>query len=77
MKKLTLAVLCFAGVIAAVQAEDAKPAQSKDQPACCTMGKTCGETTDCCSDKAKHVAKNSTAKQQVLLSPKAISLASK
>ena len=80
---LTLTVLAFA---VAVQAGDAKTNQTKDaeKPACCASKIKVSENKDeggcpfakmaCCGDK-KEQAKKDTAKQPVLLSPKAVDTA--
>lgn len=79
-------VLAFA---VAVQAGDTKPVQDtpKDQPSCCsskvkTSVQAKEDTADtakgCCGCcKQKSAAKQTAAKRPVLMSPKAMSLASK
>ena len=74
---LTLTVLAFA---VAVQADDTKTTQTKEKPACCASKTKVSEDKEeggcpfakmaCCGDK-KVQAKKDTAKQPVLLSPKA------
>jgi len=78
MKKIILSVV-FGACAIAVQAGDAKTTQAKDQSACCAApAKAATEAfCCCCCDATKHTAKRKGAKQQALLSPKAVSLASK
>jgi cytochrome c553 len=86
MKRIILSVMVLAFAIA-VQAGDAKTGQDKDKPACCaskvktslqTEEGTSSTAKGCCGCcKQKSSAKQTAARQPVLMSPKAISLASK
>ncbi len=81
MKRIILSVMVMAFAVA-VNAGDAKTQQSKDteKPACCASKMKVSENKDeggcpfakmaCCSQN-KDQAKKATAKQPVLLSPKA------
>jgi hypothetical protein len=80
MKRIILSMMVLAFAVA-VQADDAKTKQTKDQdkPACCASKMKVSNSKDeggcpfakaACCDK-KEQAKKDTAKQPVLLSPKA------
>lgn len=83
MKKLLLSVTLMAFAVA-LQAGDAKDSKvaTQDKPACCAKAKETAETkgtcpfakTECCKQTQ---AKETTVKQQALLSPKASSEARK
>ena len=86
MKRIILSAMVLAFAVA-VQAGDTKTAQDKDMPACCgSKVKTSVQAKEepspaakgCCGCcKQKSPAKQTAAKQPVLMSPKAMSLASK
>jgi len=91
MKRIILSAMVLAFAVA-VQAGDTKPAQDtpKDQPSCCSSkvqtslqakegtADTADTAKGCCGCcKQKSSAKQTAAKQPVLMSPKAMSLASK
>ena len=82
MKKIILSVVVMAFAVA-VQAGDAKTGQDSDKPACCASKvKTSMEAKEatpstakgCCGCCKQAQAKQTAAKQVVLLSPKAASL---
>jgi hypothetical protein len=77
MKKLFVLVVVKAFAVAA-QAGDAKNAQDKDSAGCCSKAKGTEQVKmSCCGNMAKMSCKKAQARQVVLLSPKAISLASR
>ncbi len=77
MKKLILSVLLMAFAVAA-QAGDTKACTAEGKTSCCSKAQSTEQTkaTPCCSSTTKVASKRAPVRQ-VLLSPKAMSLASK
>ncbi len=86
MKRIILSAMVLAFAVA-VQAGDTKPAQdtTKDQPSCCSskvktsvqVKEGTADATKGCCGCCKKDAKQIATKQPKLMSPKAMSLASK